>query len=110
MNVQRRPNSPYIKSVRPMVRSDIESLRQPSARARIKNLRDSHHIMARLIVSGLSLAEIAEEVGYTVARISVLRNSPAMIELCERYRADGAERQVARLIVVAEALAPRVGP
>ena len=74
-----------------MLRSDIESLRQPSARARIKNLRDSHHIMARLIVSGLSLAEIAEEVGYTVARISVLRNSPAMIELCERYRADDTE-------------------
>lgn len=88
MIVQRRPSTPYVKSVRPMVRGDIESLRQPSARARITKLRDSHHIMARLIVSGLSVAEIAEETGYTQARVSVLRNSPAMQELCARYRDD----------------------
>jgi DNA-binding CsgD family transcriptional regulator len=88
MKIQRSPASPYIKAVRPMVRTDIESLRQPSARVRISKLRDSHHIMARLIVSGLSTAEIAAETGYSQARVSILRSAPAMVELCERYRGD----------------------
>jgi hypothetical protein len=44
--------------------------------------------MARLIVSGLTTSEIAAETGYTQTRVSILRNSPAMIELCARYRAD----------------------
>lgn len=88
MKVQRHPNSPVIRSVRPMVRADLELLRQPSARSRIQKLRDSHHIMARLFVSGLTNAEVASETGYTIARVSVLRNSPAMEELVAKYRAD----------------------
>lgn len=88
MKAQRNPNSPVIRSVRPMVRADLELLRQPSARARIAKLRDSHHIMARLFVSGLTVAEVASETGYSIARVSVLRNSPAMQELVAKYRAD----------------------
>ena len=88
MKVQRNANSPVIRSVRPMVREDLELLRQPSARVRITKLRDSHHIMARLFVSGLTLAEVASETSYSIARVSVLRGSPAMQELIERYRAD----------------------
>ena len=88
MIAQRNPASPYIQSVRSMVRGDIEALRQLSARPRIAKLRDSHHIMARLIVSGLTVTEIAEETGYSVSRVSLLKNSPAMVELCDRYRAD----------------------
>lgn len=88
MKIQRNANSPVIRSVRPMVRADLELLRQPSARARIAKLRDSHHIMARLFVSGLTLAEVASETGYSIARVSVLRNSPAMQELIAKYRDD----------------------
>ena len=88
MNAARKPNSPVIRDIRPMTRADLESLRQPSARTRIAKLRDQHHIMARLFVSGLTNAEVAAETGYTIARVSVLRNSPAMMELVERYRAD----------------------
>jgi len=88
MKVQRNANSPVIRSVRPMVRADLELLRQPSARARIAKLRDSHHIMARLFVSGLTLAEVASETGYSIARVSVLRGSPAMQELIAKYRDD----------------------
>lgn len=84
----RNPNSPYIRAVRPMTKADIESLRQPSARVRIAKIRDSHHIMARLFVSGLSLSEIAAETGYTISRVSVIRGSPAMQELIARYRDD----------------------
>ena len=54
MNIQRNPRSPVIRDIRPMTRADLESLRQPSARMRIAKLRDQHHIMARLFVSGLS--------------------------------------------------------
>ena len=88
MKAQRHPNAAYIRAVRPMTRADIESLRQPSARVRIAKLRDSHHIMARLFVSGLTNAEVAAETGYNLARVSVLRGSPAMIELIARYRDD----------------------
>lgn len=86
MKTQRSPRTPYIKSVRPMEKSDIETLRQPSARARLQNIKDVHHTIARLIVSGLTLTEIAQEVGYTVSRVSVIKGSPAMEELIERYR------------------------
>jgi len=88
MNTQRTPKSPYIKAVRPMAKTDIESLREPSARVRINKLSDSHHMIARLTVSGLSLAEIAAETGYTITRISVLRNTPSMQELIAKYRAN----------------------
>ena len=88
MNIQRNPRSPVIRDIRPMTRADLESLRQPSARIRIAKLRDQHHIMARLFVSGLSNNEVAAETGYSIARVAVLRNSPAMMELVEKYRAD----------------------
>lgn len=88
MLIQRNPKSPYVKSVRSMTKADIEYLRLPSARKRINKLRDIHHIMARLIVSGLTVTEIAAETGYTVARVSLLKNSPAMEELVAKYRAD----------------------
>ena len=88
MNIGRPKNPAVIRDVRPMTRADLESLRQPSARVRIAKLRDQHHIMARLFVSGLTNPEVAAETGYSIARIAVLRNSPAMMELVERYRAD----------------------
>jgi len=88
MNIGRPKNPAVIRDVRPMTRADLESLRQPSARMRIAKLRDQHHIMARLFVSGLSNTEVAAETGYSIARVSVLRGSPAMMELVERYRSD----------------------
>lgn len=88
MNNGRPRNPAIIRDVRPMTRADLESLRQPSARTRIAKLRDQHHIMARLFVSGLTNAEVAAETGYAINRVSILRNSPAMIDLVEKYRAD----------------------
>lgn len=83
---QRNPRSPRVLSVRPLVSADLESLRQPSARTRIAKIRDSHHIIARLIASGLSNAEVAAQVGYNSSRISLLRNDPSVIELIAKYR------------------------
>ena len=83
---QRKPGTPYIKSVRSMTRDDLEFLRQKSDRRVIVKLRESHHIVARLLASGLSVGEVAAEVGYTVTRIAVLKNSPAVQDLIARYR------------------------
>ena len=85
MNNNRNPGSSYVQSVRPLVLADLASLRQPSARPTIKKLRDSHHIIARLLASGCKLHEIARQTGYSMSRISILRSSPAMIELVEKY-------------------------
>jgi len=71
-----------------MVPADIEALRQPSARVVIQKIRDSHHSVARLFASGMRNQEVAEAVGYSQTRISLLRSTPAMVELVERYRAD----------------------
>ena len=88
MKALRNHGTPYIRSVRPMVRADVESLRAPSSRERISKLRDSHHIVARLAVSGLTNIAIAAETGYSIVRISQLLGAPAMQELMARYRAD----------------------
>ena len=87
MNTQRHPNSPYIKSVRAMKITDVESLRQPSARPRVAKLRDSHYQMIRMFAAGLTNAEVASQMGYTVSRVSILRNSPAIREQVDRFHA-----------------------
>ena len=87
MNRQRNPNSCRILSVRPLVESDLEALRQPSKRVGlVRSLRDSHHNVARLFALGLSNTEIAERTGYGYNRISMFRSDPAMIELIAHYR------------------------
>lgn len=85
MKAQRHPNSPYIRDVRPMVRADIESLRQLSARPRVAKLRDSHYQMIRMFAAGLTNAEVASQMGYTISRVSLLRNSPAIREQVDRF-------------------------
>lgn len=91
MNVQRRPDTPYIKSVRSMTRDDVQFLREKSAVAPIKKLRESHHIVARLLASGMKVNEVAVHVGYTATRVSMLANSPAVKELVAKYRASDDE-------------------
>lgn len=86
MNTQRNPNSPRILSVEPLTRADLDALRAKSARPQIKALRDTHHAIARLFATGMKLAEIAEQTGYSITRLSILRHDPAMEELIARYR------------------------
>lgn len=86
---QRNPKSPRILEVRPLVEADLELLRQKSASgvSRVKNLRDSHHNVARLIATGLRLPEVAERTGYGVDRIYQLSVDPSVKELVAKYRA-----------------------
>lgn len=88
MQRQRNPDSFRLKSVRPLERADLAYLQQKSARdMSIKNLRDSHHIVARLLASGQSMTEIARQCGRSISNISILAASPAMQELVAQYRA-----------------------
>jgi hypothetical protein len=54
----------------------------------VKKFRDTHHRMAQLFAMGRRTGEVAEEMGYSVSRISILRNTPAFEELVEGYRKD----------------------
>jgi hypothetical protein len=83
---QRKASSPRILNVRPLVEADLEALRQPSAGARLQNIRDSHHKICRLMASGLKLWEVAQRTGFSVARLSVLSKDPSIIELVAHYR------------------------
>lgn len=76
-----------ILSVRPMTREDLEVARLPSSPVRIKALRDAHHGIARLFAAGMSLREIADETGYSVSRLSLLRKDPQMQDLIAKKQA-----------------------
>lgn len=52
----------------------------------IQKIKDSHHIVARLLASGLNQIDTAARTGYSATRISILANSPAMAELIAHYR------------------------
>lgn len=88
MNPARRTYSQAkIVSVRPLTEADLEHLRRPSIPAeRIKNLRDSHHNIARLIASGLNQNEIAMRCGCSIGTISRFKRDPAGADLIAHYR------------------------
>lgn len=86
MIAQRNSKSPRILEVRPLTEVDLELLRQPSAGTRLAKIRDSHHMVARLMASGLKLWEVAQRTGFSVARLSVLSKDPSIIELVAHYR------------------------
>lgn len=91
MQAQRKATTPFIKAIRPMVRDDVETLRQPSAPTVLQKLRDSHHAIARLSASGMKQVDIARAVGYSQTRVSIILKNPAMQDLIAKYRADEDE-------------------
>lgn len=95
MKIQRSPRTPYIKAVRPMVRGDIEMLREKSARPVIQKLSAAHETMVRLFALGFTTAEVAAELGYSPARVYLIRNNPAFQEKLARFteHADAATRE-----------------
>lgn len=52
----------------------------------MKAFKDSHHMVARLFAMGLRPGEVAEQSGYSLSRISILRGDPSFGELIEHYR------------------------
>ena len=59
----------------------------------IKELRDRHHNLARLLASGVKPFEAAIITGYSVSRISILKGDPQFQALMEDYRSQGDAAQ-----------------
>lgn len=77
-------------TARALIPSDLDTLvegpRRPSGPPP-QTLRDVHHQMARLFAMGLRTGQVAERIGYTLNRVSTIRNSPAFEALVAGYRA-----------------------
>lgn len=54
----------------------------------IKAIRESHHLLARVLATGASATEAAITTGYTPSRISILQSDPTFQELVAFYRAN----------------------
>lgn len=52
----------------------------------IKNIRNSHHRLAQLLAGGMSETNAAHMCGFTPNRVSVLKQSPAFVELLAHYQ------------------------
>lgn len=84
----RPPRAVRAEIVRALVPADLAmlSIERGIEAPRIKQLRDHHHAIARLVAKGHSGAEIAAITGYGQSRISILKADPAFAELVEFYR------------------------
>jgi len=58
---------------------------QPPA---LKRITDRHHALARLLASGTKEGEAALILGMDGSRVSILKNSPAFVELLDLYRGE----------------------
>lgn len=78
-----------IISVRALNKDDLEKLqekREPVTSPMVR-IRDSHHMLARMLAAGMTTAEIARRGLYSTTRIGMLRRDPTFQELIEHYRA-----------------------
>ncbi len=76
----------YVRDLEP---ADIEMLAVAppvSVPPPIKRITDRHHALARLLAAGTPEGEAALILGYDNSRVSILKNSPAFIELVAFYR------------------------
>lgn len=73
---------------------DLERLgeHRHTAAPDIKRISDRHHTLAKLLATGTTEAEAAIITGYSASRISILKSSPAFMELLDLYRKE-ADRQ-----------------
>lgn len=51
----------------------------------IRELRQSHHMLARTLAQGISQEEVSIITGYSVSRISILKSDPQFAELLQYY-------------------------
>ena len=77
-----------------MTQDDVACLRQKSAPAQLQRLRESHHRICYFLSTGMTYREIADRTGYSLNRIAVLANTPAVQEQVTRYRQAVLEPQL----------------
>jgi hypothetical protein len=78
-----------------MVESDIDVLRQKSCVPYPQRLRESHHHICYLMATGMTYTDIAAKTGYSLSRISILANSPAVQEQVAIYRREILKPKIA---------------
>lgn len=94
MRTQRNPRTPTISNVRSMTLADVELLRQKSHQTYPQRLRESHHRICYFLSTGLTYREIADRTGYSLNRIAILANTPAVQEQVAIYRRQVLEPQL----------------
>lgn len=80
-----------VTSVRELSEADFELLaagERGITASPIKRITDRHHSLARLLAAGTSDLEAAAITGYTPARVTILKQSPAFQDLLALYRKD----------------------
>jgi hypothetical protein len=77
-----------VEDVRPIARDDLAGLTEArgSEAPPIKKLRYKHHSLARALADGLSEREAGLVAGYTLSRVSILKNDPAFKDLITFYQ------------------------
>lgn len=82
-----RPKAtPNILAVRPLTKAEVDSYKPDPSTNRVKNIRESHHRVAKLMALGLRNFEITERTGYSEVRISHFRQDPAFMNLVAKYK------------------------
>jgi len=81
-----------VMEVRELCEADLPALLAPpsangptSTAPTVKAIRQSHHLLARLLADGRGEAEAALISGYSPSRISILKSDPAFCELLSYY-------------------------
>lgn len=94
------PRGPQAEIIRPLTTVDLALVNSDgSAKAPIiKKIRDAHHRLAMLIAQGLTGREIAEQSGYSISRISILKSDPTFSQLIEYYRSKKIEGNVEEIV------------
>lgn len=78
---------PRVLSVRPLTRDDLLVLKEKRVGPpRIKQYRDTHHRVARLVAAGLRDIDVARMSGYSPTRIGGFKQDPAFQQLVAEYR------------------------
>lgn len=85
------PRAPSMELLRELTEEDVVAAAQglvipeASAQGQVTRIRYSHHQIARLLVQGKKVIEVAEITGYSPDYISGLGGSPAFKELLAHY-------------------------
>lgn len=84
------PRNVEILSIRPIAREELHRIAAPRDKSASipQRLRESHHLIARLIAYGHELQAVAIMTGYSYNRVTQLALAPAMVEQIALYRKD----------------------
>jgi hypothetical protein len=77
-----------IRGIRELTRDDLGCLREKRDVQAVAKLRQSHHLLARLLALGIRPEEAAYKSGYSLSRVYVLQADPTFNNLVTAYSKD----------------------